>query len=94
MKGFETGSSHPDLDHLFFFLISKLVSFKKLNMMGRYRKIPKSVTFTFDFCFYLFFYICFFIFIILKLIYFIKNKNIMNFYKLFLNYNRGGAGRK
>ena len=27
----------------------------------------------------IFFYICFFIFIILKLIYFIKNKNIMNF---------------
>ena len=48
-------------------------------------KIHKSVPFIFYFCFYfLFFYICFFIFIILKLIYFIKNKNVMNFYKLFI----------
>ena len=48
-------------------------------------KILKPVSFTFDFCFYfLFVYICFFIFIMLKLIYFIKNKNIMNFYKLFI----------
>ena len=43
-------------------------------------KIPKPVPFTFDFL--LIFYICFFI--ILKLIYFIKNKNLMNFYKLFI----------
>ena len=50
-------------------------------------KISKPIPFTFDFLFlflFLFFYICFFIFIILKLIYFIKNKNIMNFYKLFI----------
>ena len=48
-------------------------------------KILKPVPFTFDFCFYfLFCYIYFFIFIILKLIYFIKNTNIMNFYKLFI----------
>ena len=39
-------------------------------------KILKPIPFTFDFLF--------FIFIILKLIYFIKNKNIMNFYKLFI----------
>ena len=51
--------------------------------LGGDRKIPKAASFTFDFCFY-FFYICLFIFIILKLIYFIKIKNIMNFYKLFI----------
>ena len=39
--------------------------------------------FYFYFLFFIF-YICFLIFIILKLIYFIKNKNIMNFYKLFI----------
>ena len=50
-------------------------------------KILKSATFTFDSCFYFLFLILkfyLFIFIILKLIYFIKNKNIMNFYKLFI----------
>ena len=36
------------------------------------------------FFYFLFYYILFFIIIILKLIYFIKNKNIMNFYKLFI----------
>ena len=46
--------------------------------------------FVFVFVFILKFKFCFFI--ILKLIYFIKNKNIMNFYKLFVkkhfnNYN-------
>ena len=73
---------HPDPARLFF-SIPKLVSFKKLNGAGQGKdeKIYKPVPFTFDF---LFFYIFFFIFIILKLIYFIKNKNIMNFYKLFI----------
>ena len=62
--------------------------------MGRNgdEKISKPVPFTFDFLYLFFifyflsfsFYICFFIFIILKLIYFIKNKNLMNFYKLFI----------
>ena len=74
------GSPHLDSARLFF-LILKPISFKKLNEAGRNEKILKPVPFTFDFCFY---YICFFIFIILKLIYFIKNKNIMNFYKLFI----------
>ena len=73
------------LGSFIFFLIPKSISFKKLNGARRNGKIPKPVLFTFDFCFYfLFFNICFFIFIILKLIYFIKNKNIMNFYKLFI----------
>ena len=48
-------------------------------------KISNSAPFTFDFCFYfLFFIVLYLFFIILKLIYFIKNKNIMNFYKLFI----------
>ena len=52
--------------------------------MGKFPN-PSHLQFIFVFIFYfLFFYICFFIFIILKLIYFIKNKNIMNFYKLFI----------
>ena len=36
------------------------------------------------FVLFCFIFLYFFIFIILKLIYFIKNKNIMNFYKLFI----------
>ena len=62
----------------FIFLIHKLISFKKLNEARWDGKIPEPVPFIFDFCFY------FLNFIILKLIYFIKNKNIMNFYKLFI----------
>ena len=70
---------HSDLTRLCF-SIPKPVPFKKLNRVGwvgKDGKIPKFVSFTFNFCFY-------FIFIILKLIYFIKNRNIMNFYKLFI----------
>ena len=81
-KGPRTGRSYPDLAHLFF-SIHKPISFKKLNATRRDDKIHKHVSIIFDFCF-LFFYICFFIFIILKLIYLIKDKNIMNFYKLFI----------
>ena len=66
-----------------FFSILKLVPFKKSNGMGRIDmdvKILKTVLFT------LFFYSCFFI--IFNLIYFIKNTNIMNLYKLFIkNYS-------
>ena len=72
---------HLDSAHLFFSIL-KPISFKKLNGTGQRRKFPNSfnlhLIFVFIFIFY-FFYICFFIFIILKLIYFIKNKNIMNF---------------
>ena len=43
-------------------------------------KIPKPVV-----CFYFLFVLyLFYIFIILKLKYFIKNKNVMNFYKLII----------
>ena len=89
MRGF--GTRRPDLDSArLFFLIHKPISFKKLNGTGRDEKILKPVPFTFDFCYYFLFFIfyffifAFFIFIILKLVYFIKNKNIMNFYKLFI----------
>ena len=44
-------------------------------------KFPNPRPFTFDFCFYFFIFV---FFIILKLIYFIKNKTIMIFYKLFI----------
>ena len=55
--------------------------------MGKDGKIPKPVLFIFYFCFYFLFLIFLyfiFIFIILKLIDFVKNKNIMIFYKLFI----------
>ena len=56
MKGFEMGQPHPDLTRLFF-SIPKLVSFKKLNGIGRDEKILKPSSFTFDFCFYFLFFI-------------------------------------
>ena len=67
--------------HVYFFQFSNSSHLKKLNETGqdmRMGKFPYPIMFTFDFYFWLFF-------IILKLIYFIKNKNIMNFYKLFIN---------
>ena len=78
-RGFGTGRLHPKLVHLFF-SISKHVQFKKLNRgdAGRFdrdEKILKPARFTFNFCFYF----LFFIFIILKLIYFIKSTNIINY---------------
>ena len=87
IEGFGTERSHPDPNRLLF-SISKLFLFKKLNG-GRVgmRKFsnPPRLYLIFVFIFYFkFFIFVFFIFIILKLIYFIKNKNIMNFYKLFI----------
>ena len=80
------GQLHPDLV-FFFFQFSNLFDLKILIGQGVDGKIPKPALFTFDFCFYFLFIIflyLIFIIIILKLIYFIKNKNIMNFYKLFI----------
>ena len=57
---------------------------KKLNQLGWVDgngKILIPVLFIFDFYFL---YFIFVFIIILNLIYFIKNKNIMNFYKLFI----------
>ena len=78
------GRPYPDPARLFF-SIPKLISFKKLNGTGRGRagmgKFPNPPRLYLIFAF-IFFFI--FFFIILKLIYFIKNKNVMNFYKLFI----------
>ena len=50
--------------------------------MGKFRNLPDlHLIFVFIFNFFIF---VIFIFIILKLIYFIKNKIIINFYKLFI----------
>ena len=83
--GFETRRSYLDPACLFF-SISKLVSFKKLNRGDGDEKIHKLASYTFYFIFilkfnflYLFFY---FYYIIINI--FHKNKNIMNFYKLFI----------
>ena len=77
------GRSHPDPARLFF-SIHKLVSFKKLNRAGRrwenFQTWPDYILFLF--LFFNFFYICFFYYI--KINIFHKNKNIMNFSKLFI----------
>ena len=77
MGGFGTGRSHPDPARLFF-LILKLVSFKKLNRVGRRWENfqTRLVYILFLFLFLNFYYI--------KINIFHKNKNIMNFYKLFI----------
>ena len=70
------GQSHPDLSNLFF-SIPKYVIFKKLNGTNGLADMRKFSNLS---CLYfIFVFIFIFIFIILKLIYFIKNKNIMNF---------------
>ena len=81
--GFETGRSHPDPTRLFF-SIPKLVSFKKLNRAGRDEKILKLAPFTFYFYFYFYFFNVIFYLYYIKINIFHKNKNIMNFYKLFI----------
>ena len=71
MGGFGTGWSHPDLARLFF-LIPKLVSFKKLNRAGRSGDVKtenfqtRSIYILFLF---LFFNFNFFIFSFLFLLY-------------------------
>ena len=74
-----TTSSHPRPIYLFKF--QNPSPLKKLNE-ARQGRAGMGKSFTFD-IFYIYF-IFVFIFIILKLIYFIKNKNIMNFYKVFI----------
>ena len=86
MEGFGMGRSHPDPARLFFSIL-KFVSFKKLNRTGQRWENSQThpVYILFLFLFFNFnFFILLFIFIILKLIFFIKIKNIMNFYKLFI----------
>ena len=86
MGGFGTGRSHPDPARLFF-SIPKLVSIKKLNRVGR--RWENSQTrlvyslFLFLFLNFNFLYLLFYFYYI-KINIFHKNKNIMNFYKLFI----------
>ena len=78
--------SHPDPTRLFF-SIPKLVSFKKLNMAGRRweNSQTRPVYILFLYLFFIFnFFIFAFLFFYIKINIFHKNKNIMNFYKLFI----------
>ena len=81
------GQSHPDPTRLFF-SIPKLVSFKKLNMARRRWKNSqtRSVYILFLFLFFILniFIFAFFYFYYIKINIFHKNKNIMNFYILFI----------
>ena len=79
---FGTGRSHPDRAHLFF-SIPKLVSFKKLNKAGGDGKILKLTPFIYFFLILIFLYLLFYFYYI-KINIFHKNKNITNFYKLFI----------
>ena len=80
--GFGAGRSHPDSARLFF-SIFKLTSFKKLNKVRRRWKNsqthPVYILFLFLFFLYLLFY-----FYYIQINIFYKNKNIMNFYILFI----------
>ena len=80
--------SHPDPTRLFFSIL-KLVSFKKLNRAGRRwensRSRPVYILF-FNFNFFIFAFYFYYI----KINIFHKNKNIMNFLKVFIkkHYNK------
>ena len=80
------GRSHPDQARLFF-SIPKLVSFKKLNRAGRrcgnFQTRSVYILFLFLFFYFNFLYFLFYFYYI-KINIFHKNKNIMNFYKLFI----------
>ena len=83
MEGSGRGGPIPTSVRLFF-SIPNSVPFKKLNGVGRFGRdgkipIPNLVYILFLFLFFIFVF-----FVILKLIYFMKNKNSMNFYKLFI----------
>ena len=85
IEEFGTGRSHPDPARLFF-SIPKIVSFKKLNRAERrlenFQTRPVYILF-FNFKFFKFsFFFNYFYYI--KINIFHKNKNIMNFYKLFI----------
>ena len=82
MEEFGMGQSHLDPACLFF-LIPKLVSFKKLNRAGRRWKNSQTRPIYILFLFFSFNF-NFFIFYCIKINIFHKNKNIMNFYKLFI----------
>ena len=77
--------THPDPACLFFSIL-KLVSFKKLNRAGRRweNSQTRPVYILFLFLFLILFYYLIFYFYYIKINIFHKNKNIMNFYKLFI----------
>ena len=80
------GRYYPDPARLFFSIL-KLVSFKKLNRVGRIwgNSQTRLVYILFLFLFFNFnFFIFFIYFYYIKINIFHKNKNIMNFYKLFI----------
>ena len=80
------GWSHPDPTRLFFSIL-KLVPFKKLNRVGRRweNSQTRPVYILFLVLFFNFnFFIFAFYFYYIKINIFHKNKNIMNFYKLFI----------
>ena len=80
--GFGTGRVHPDPARLFFSIL-KLISFKKLNRARR--RWENSQTRSVYILFFNFnFFIFVFYFYYIKFNIFHKNKNIMNFYKLFI----------
>ena len=83
---FGTGRSYPDPARLFFSIL-KLDSFKKLNKAGQRQENSQTrpVYILFFFLFFNFnFFIFTFYFYHIKINIFHKNKNIMNFYKLFI----------
>ena len=77
------GGPIPTLVRLFF-SIPKPIPFKKLNGTEWWRWENSQTCLIYILFLFLFFIFYFCFFIILKLIYFIKNKNIMIFYKLFI----------
>ena len=80
---FATERSHPDSARLFFSIL-KLVSFKKLNKAGWIWENSQTRPVYILFFIFNFFYIFSFYFYHIKINIFHKNKNIMNFYKLFI----------
>ena len=76
------GRSHPDPARLFF-SIPKLVSIKKLNRAGRRWKNSQTRPVYIFFLILIFLYLLFYLYYI-KINIFHNNKNIMNFYTLFI----------
>ena len=77
------GRYHPNPARLFFSIL-KLVSFKKLNRAGRIWENSQTCLVYILFLFFLILMFLFFFFYYIKINIFHKNKNIMNFYKLFI----------
>ena len=84
--GFGTGRSHST-QLIYFFQFLNLPHLKNKTGRDGDGKISKLTPFTFYFCFFfkiLIFFIFAFYFYYIRINIFHKNKNIMNFYKLFI----------